>query len=173
VRFLANLWHARAGLDRFELACRADQPAGAPKQRARAAGPSAALPGIILALGMRIYVRISATTGRSTVRPTLHLTATVTRDPDKFLARCLEVGGLAARGTSVQDALAALTELAPASLPTSNLPIPTRARHHPGHRPVGLAAEHRAAEPAAPASTVAQAARPGCLLWEPPVLRRP
>jgi hypothetical protein len=61
------------------------------------------------------------------VRPTLHLTAAVTHHAGQFLARCLEVDGLAARGTSVQDALTALTELAARELATLRPPYPPHA----------------------------------------------
>jgi hypothetical protein len=46
------------------------------------------------------------------VRPTPHLTAAVTHHAGQFLARCLEIDRLAARGARVQDAVVALTELA-------------------------------------------------------------
>jgi hypothetical protein len=62
------------------------------------------------------------------VRPTLHLTAAVTRHADHFHARCLEVHDLTAHGASVQQAVQALAELATHSPPTSspdcNPPIP-------------------------------------------------
>jgi hypothetical protein len=61
---------------------------------------------------MRTYVRISATPGRSAVRPTLHLTTAVTPHAGQFLARCLEVDDLSACGSSVQAAVRALAELA-------------------------------------------------------------
>jgi predicted RNase H-like HicB family nuclease len=58
------------------------------------------------------------------VRPTLHLTAAVTRHAGQFLARCLEVDGLAAHGASVQEAIQALTKLAARELADLQPPIP-------------------------------------------------
>jgi hypothetical protein len=65
------------------------------------------------------------------VRPTLHLTA-VTHHAGQFLARCLEVEGLTARGASVHAAVAALTELAAHELADCDPFPPTCAR--PGAR---------------------------------------
>ena len=61
------------------------------------------------------------------MRPTLHLTAAVTRDADGFLARCLEVDDLAAHGASMHAALRALTELAAQELGELRPPYPPRA----------------------------------------------
>jgi hypothetical protein len=47
------------------------------------------------------------------VRPTLRLTAAVTPHAGQFLARCLEVDGLSACGSSVQAAVRTLAELQP------------------------------------------------------------
>jgi predicted RNase H-like HicB family nuclease len=58
------------------------------------------------------------------VRPTLHLTAAITRDANQFRARCLEVEGLAAHGASVQEALQTLTKLAARELADLQPPYP-------------------------------------------------
>jgi hypothetical protein len=58
------------------------------------------------------------------VRPTLHLTAAVTRNAGQFLARCLEVDDLTAHGASVQQAVQALAELATHKLADLQPPIP-------------------------------------------------
>jgi hypothetical protein len=58
------------------------------------------------------------------VRPTLHLTAAVTRHAGQFLARCLDVDGLTAHGASVQEAIRASPSSPPASSPTCNPPTP-------------------------------------------------
>ena len=61
------------------------------------------------------------------MRPTLHLTAAVTHHAGQFLARCLEVDGLAAAGASVQGAVEALAELAVCELADLQPPYPPHA----------------------------------------------
>jgi len=61
------------------------------------------------------------------VRPILHLTAAVTPHAGQFLARCLEVDHLTAYGTSIPDAVQALTELATCELADLRPPYPPHA----------------------------------------------
>jgi len=61
------------------------------------------------------------------VRPTLHLTAAVTHHAGHFLARCLEVDGLATCGATVDDAMQALTHLAARELADLRPPYPPHA----------------------------------------------
>jgi predicted RNase H-like HicB family nuclease len=60
-------------------------------------------------------------------RRVLHLQATVVPDGDEFVARCLELDGLIARGVDVAEAVDRLGELVARHL--TQLPTPPRPRH--------------------------------------------
>jgi hypothetical protein len=90
------------------------------------------------------HVRSRVRHGTSAVARTLHLTTAVTRDSDRFLARWLEVDGLAAPVPASGPPWRPSPSWPPTSSPTCNLPPPARA--HPaagcpvrilGRRPPG------------------------------------
>jgi hypothetical protein len=90
----------------------------------RRTADSAALPAPAASRIPCKHVRSRVRHGRSAVARTLHLTAAVTRDSGWFLARCLEVDGLAAPVPASRPPSRPSPSWPPTSSPPYNLPLP-------------------------------------------------